>query len=137
MKYPAAAPAYQAPLQSLAVLPPCVGLHRVNRSLNMFTLIAMGTGVVWVYGLVATIAPGVFPDAFRGAHGEVSVYFETVAVITVLVLLDQALESNSYAAMPRWASSSSFFCARHVTLLLQVLSGNRPSEGESGQRQQR
>jgi len=64
----------------------------VNRSLNMFTLIAMGTGVAWVYSLVATIAPGIFPDTFRGAHGEVSVYFEAAAVITVLVLLGQVLE---------------------------------------------
>ncbi len=64
----------------------------VNRSLNMFTLIAMGTGVAWVYSLVATIAPGIFPDTFRGAHGEVSIYFEAAAVITVLVLLGQVLE---------------------------------------------
>jgi len=64
----------------------------VNRSLNMFTLVAMGTGVAWVYSLVATIAPGVFPDTFRGTHGAVSVYFEAAAVITVLVLLGQVLE---------------------------------------------
>lgn len=68
------------------------GASIVNRSLNMFTLIAMGTGVAWVYSLIATIAPGVFPDTFRGAHGEVSVYFEAAAVITILVLLGQVLE---------------------------------------------
>ena len=64
----------------------------VTRNLNMFTLIAMGTGVAWVYSLVATIAPGVFPAAFRGHEGAVAVYFEAAAVITVLVLLGQVLE---------------------------------------------
>ncbi|MDZ4870150.1 MAG: heavy metal translocating P-type ATPase [Alphaproteobacteria bacterium] len=64
----------------------------VNRSLNMFTLIAMGTGTAWIYSVVATLAPGVFPPAFRDAHGTVAVYFEAAAVITVLVLLGQVLE---------------------------------------------
>ncbi|WP_445504385.1 heavy metal translocating P-type ATPase [Microvirga sp. G4-2] len=64
----------------------------VNRSLNMFTLIAMGTGVAWVYSMVATLAPDVFPAAFRGHDGAVAVYFEAAAVITVLVLLGQVLE---------------------------------------------
>lgn len=64
----------------------------VNRSLNMFTLIAMGTGVAWSYSVVATLVPGVFPEAFRGADGTVAVYFEAAAVITVLVLLGQVLE---------------------------------------------
>ena len=64
----------------------------VNRSLNMFTLIAMGTGVAWVYSIVATLAPGVFPPAFREHGGAVAVYFEAAAVITVLVLLGQVLE---------------------------------------------
>ncbi len=63
-----------------------------NRSLNMFTLIAMGTGVAWGYSLVAALAPGIFPDAFRAADGTVAVYFEAAAVITVLVLLGQVLE---------------------------------------------
>ena len=58
----------------------------------MFTLIAMGTGVAWVYSVVATLAPGIFPPAFRGAGGAVAVYFEAAAVITVLVLLGQVLE---------------------------------------------
>jgi Cu+-exporting ATPase len=61
-------------------------------NLNMFTLIAMGTGVAYVYSLVATFAPGVFPAAFRGHGGAVSNYFEAAAVITVLVLLGQVLE---------------------------------------------
>ena len=64
----------------------------VNRSLNMFTLIAMGTGVAWVYSMVATLAPDVFPAAFRGHDGAVAVYFEAASVITVLVLLGQVLE---------------------------------------------
>jgi Cu+-exporting ATPase len=64
----------------------------VTRNLNMFTLIAMGTGVAWVYSMVATLAPGVFPAAFRGSEGAVAVYFEASAVITVLVLLGQVLE---------------------------------------------
>ena len=63
-----------------------------TRNLNMFTLIAMGTGVAWVYSVVATLAPGVFPPAFREMGGAVPVYFEAAAVITVLVLLGQVLE---------------------------------------------
>lgn len=59
--------------------------------LNMFTLIAMGTGIAWLFSLVATIAPGVFPDPFR-TDGAVEVYFEAAAVITVLALLGQVLE---------------------------------------------
>ena len=64
----------------------------VTRNLNMFTLIAMGTGVAWIYSMVATLAPDVFPAAFRGHDGSVAVYFEAAAVITVLVLLGQVLE---------------------------------------------
>jgi Cu+-exporting ATPase len=63
-----------------------------TRNLNMFTLIAMGTGVAWLYSVVATLAPSVFPEAFRGADGTVAIYFEAAAVITVLVLLGQVLE---------------------------------------------
>lgn len=60
--------------------------------LNMFTLIAMGTGVAWSYSVVATLAPGLFPPAFRTMDGNVAVYFEAASVITVLVLLGQVLE---------------------------------------------
>jgi Cu+-exporting ATPase len=63
-----------------------------TRRLNMFTLIAMGTGVAWAYSMVAVLAPQIFPDAFRAADGSVAVYFEAAAVITVLVLLGQVLE---------------------------------------------
>jgi Cu+-exporting ATPase len=64
----------------------------VQRSLNMFTLIAIGTGVAWSYSIIATLSPGSFPAAFRQADGSVAVYFEAAAVIIVLVLLGQVLE---------------------------------------------
>ncbi len=64
----------------------------VNRQLNMFTLIAMGTGVAYLFSAVAALVPGVFPASFRDHHGEVAVYFEPAAVITTLVLLGQMLE---------------------------------------------
>ena len=63
-----------------------------NRSLNMFTLIALGVGVAYLYSIVATFAPGLFPSTFRSMDGAVAVYFEAAAVITVLVLLGQVLE---------------------------------------------
>lgn len=65
--------------------------------LNMFTLIALGTGVAYAYSLVATLAPGLFPPAFK-QHGVVPVYFEAAAVITTLVLLGQVLELRARAA---------------------------------------
>ncbi len=64
----------------------------VHRSLNMFTLIAMGVGVAYLYSVVATLAPGWFPASFRDATGKVGLYFEAAAVITALVLLGQVLE---------------------------------------------
>jgi Cu+-exporting ATPase len=64
----------------------------VNRSTNMFTLIAMGTGVAYVYSLVATLAPGIFPPSFREMNGRPAVYFEAAAAIVTLVLLGQVLE---------------------------------------------
>jgi Cu+-exporting ATPase len=64
----------------------------INRHLNMFTLIAIGTGTAYVYSVVATLVPGIFPDSFRGHGGEVAVYFEAAAVIVTLVLLGQVLE---------------------------------------------
>jgi Cu+-exporting ATPase len=70
----------------------------VTRNLNMFTLIAMGTGVAYVYSLVGTIAPNMFPATFRGHGGAVAVYFEAAAVITVLVLLGQVLELRAREA---------------------------------------
>src|SRR5436190_23955527 len=64
----------------------------VNRSTNMFTLIAMGTGVAYVYSLIATFIPGIFPASFREMTGKPAVYFEAAAAIVTLVLLGQVLE---------------------------------------------
>nr|WP_297353182.1 copper-translocating P-type ATPase [uncultured Caldimonas sp.] len=63
-----------------------------NRSLNMFSLIALGTGAAWLYSVVGTAAPSLFPSDLRLADGAVQIYFEAAAVITVLVLLGQVLE---------------------------------------------
>jgi Cu+-exporting ATPase len=70
----------------------------VNRSPNMFTLIALGTGVAYAYSLAATAAPGLFPETLRGHDGRVPVYFESAAVITTLVLLGQVLELRARRA---------------------------------------
>ncbi|MFZ0978104.1 MAG: heavy metal translocating P-type ATPase [Candidatus Acidiferrales bacterium] len=64
----------------------------VNRSLNMFTLIALGTGTAYVYSVIAVLAPSIFPASFRSSTGDVPVYFEAAATITALVLLGQVLE---------------------------------------------
>lgn len=79
-----------------------------TRNLNMFTLIAMGTGAAWVYSVIATLTPDIFPAAFQAPDGSVAVYFEAAAVITALVLLGQVLElrarelrRNQGAAQPR------------------------------------
>jgi Cu+-exporting ATPase len=66
----------------------------INRSLNMFTLIALGVGAAYLYSLVAVLAPGIFPESFR-RHGEVPLYFEAGAVITTLILLGQWLEARA------------------------------------------
>jgi len=64
----------------------------VTRQLNMFTLIAIGTGAAWSYSVLAVLVPGIFPASFRGPEGHVAVYFEAAAVIVTLVLLGQVLE---------------------------------------------
>src|SRR5881409_226958 len=66
----------------------------VNRSLNMFTLIAVGVGAAYLYSVIAVVAPGIFPSSFR-RDGEVDLYFEAAAVITTLVLLGQLLEAKA------------------------------------------
>src|SRR6201987_2332595 len=71
-----------------------------TRNLNMFTLIAMGTGVAYVYSLIGTLAPQLFPATFRGHDGSVAVYFEAASVMTVLVLLGQVLELRAREATP-------------------------------------
>lgn len=63
-----------------------------HRHLNMFTLVAMGTGTAWIYSMFGTLAPDLFPAELRGSGGAVAIYFEAAAVITVLVLLGQVLE---------------------------------------------
>ena len=77
----------------------------VTRNLNMFTLIALGVGVSFLYSIVATLFPGIFPYSFRGDGGEVGVYFEAAAVIVTLILLGQVLElrarSSTNAAIRR------------------------------------
>jgi P-type Cu+ transporter len=70
----------------------------LTRNLNMFTLIAMGTGVAYVYSVIGTVIPESFPATFRGHDGAVAVYFEAAAVITVLVLLGQVLELRAREA---------------------------------------
>ena len=70
----------------------------VTRRLNMFTLIALGTGAAWIYSMAATLVPGLFPAALRGPDGAIPVYFEAAAVITVLVLLGQVLELRAREA---------------------------------------
>ena len=107
-----------------------------NRALNMFTLIAMGTGVAWIYSIVATVAPDLFPDAFRSSDGSVAVYFEAAAVITVLVLLGQVLElrarertSGAIKALlnlsPTTASRLNDADMEEEISLDQVVAGNR------------
>src|SRR5213078_3462455 len=66
----------------------------INRSLNMFTLIAVGVGAAYFYSAIAVIAPEIFPSSFR-RHGEIDLYFEAAAVITTLVLLGQLIESKA------------------------------------------
>ena len=70
----------------------------VNRHLNMFTLIALGVGIAWLYSTVAVALPGVFPASLKMADGTVPVYFEAAAVITALVLLGQVLELRARSA---------------------------------------
>jgi len=69
-----------------------LGFSSMGRNLNMFTLIALGVGVAYVYSIVARLAPGLFPASFRDEHGEVGVYFEAAAIIVALVLLGQVME---------------------------------------------
>jgi Cu+-exporting ATPase len=73
----------------------------VNRSLNMFTLIAIGVGTAYAYSVVATLFPHVFPESFRGHGSEVGVYFDAAAVITTLVLLGQVLELRARSKTSR------------------------------------
>ena len=91
-----------------------------TRKLNMFTLVAMGTGIAWIYSVVGTVWPRKFPPAFRDADGAVAVYFEAAAVITVLVLLGQVLELRA-----RETTSGAF--ARCSTSPRRLPGGSRPT----------
>jgi Cu+-exporting ATPase len=73
----------------------------INRSLNMFTLIAIGVGTAYIYSVVAILFPHLFPQSFRGHNGEVGVYFDAAAVITTLVLLGQVLELRARSKTSR------------------------------------
>ena len=90
----------------------------VNRSLNMFTLIAIGVGTAYVYSVAAALLPQLFPDSFRGHSGDVGVYFDVAAVITTLVLLGQVLELRAqqdeqrYHGPPRFSAENSAAGAR-------------------------
>ncbi len=108
----------------------------VTRNLNMFTLIGLGVGVAYVYSLVAALAPGLFPPAFRGHHGLPEVYFEAAAAITALVILGQVLElrarSRTGAAIkallglaPRTARRLEADGSEHDVPLDQVQVGDR------------
>jgi P-type Cu+ transporter len=72
-----------------------------TRNLNMFTLIAMGTGVAWIYSVVVTLLPALFPTSMRSHDGSVAIFFEAAAVITVLMLLGQVLELWAREKKPR------------------------------------
>ncbi len=108
----------------------------LNRSLNMFTLIGLGVTVAYVYSLIATVAPQIFPPSFRDQMGNVPVYFEAAAVITTLVLLGQMLELKARSATsgalrallglaPNTARLVEENGAEHEVPLDQVQAGNR------------
>jgi P-type Cu+ transporter len=78
----------------------------VNRSLKMFTLIALGVGVAYVYSVIATIASGLYPPSFRSENGTVAVCFEAAAVIVTLVLLGQVMELRARSRTAAGATSS-------------------------------
>ena len=112
-------------------------LSVIRRSLNMFTLIALGVGVAYIYSVVATLVPGIFPSDFQGHGGQVLVYFEAAAVITVLVLLGQVLASKRFhlanfafsGLRPFWSSQvfkiGYIFSAKVLVSLVRVfLSGS-------------
>ena len=85
----------------------------VNRSLNMFTLVAIGVGTAYVYSVFAVLFPGLFPDSFRGPQGEVAVYFDAAAVITTLVLLGQVLELRARSKTSRAIKALAGTCAQN------------------------
>ena len=104
----------------------------VNRSLNMFTLIAVGVGAAFVYSAVAVIAPGIFPESFR-QHGEVDLYFEAAAVITTLVLLGQLIEAKARSRTGQAIKALLGLAAKNAHLQL-LTAGRRDSGGRNSKR---
>jgi Cu+-exporting ATPase len=102
----------------------------VNRSLNMFTLIALGVGVAYVYSLIATAFPGLFPSSFRMENGQVGVYFEAAAVIVTLVLLGQVMELRA-AVRPAQPSARCWARAEDGEATPRRRQGRRRSAGSS------
>ena len=89
----------------------------VNRRLNMFTLIALGTGVAYFYSLVAALVPGIFPNSFRTPEGGVPLYFEAAAVIVTLVLLGQVLELRARSRTNRAIRALLDLAPKHARLV--------------------
>ena len=100
----------------------------VTRQWNMFTLIAIGTGTAYAYSVLATVAPGIFPAAFRGAGGEVPVYFEAAAVIATLVLLGQVLELRARSRTSKALRSLLRLSPATAHLLVESSAGSQPSD---------
>lgn len=111
------------------------GLKSLKSRLNMFSLIAIGIGVAWIYSMVATLFPQLFPEAFRNEHGVVAVYFEAAAMITTLVLLGQVLElkareqtGSAIRALLKLAPESAHRIAKNGSLEEVSLNDVRPGD---------
>jgi P-type Cu+ transporter len=103
----------------------------INRSLNMFTLIAVGVGTAYVFSAVAAIAPGIFPESFR-QHGEVSLYFEATAVITTLVLLGQLIEAKARSRTGQAIKALLGLAARTAHRVRKPVAATPSSQGIGG-----
>jgi Cu+-exporting ATPase len=102
-----------------------------NRSLNMFTLIAVGVGAAYVFSAVAVIAPGIFPESFR-QHGEVGLYFEAAAVITTLVLLGQLIEAKARSRTGQAIKALLGLAAKTAHRVRESIAEAPSSQGASG-----
>ncbi len=103
----------------------------INRSLNMFTLIAVGVGAAYVYSVVAVIASGSFPESFR-RHGEVDLYFEAAAVITTLVLLGQLIEAKARSRTGQAIKTLLGLAAKTAHRILKPVAATPSSQGIGG-----
>jgi Cu+-exporting ATPase len=104
----------------------------LNRSLNMFTLIAVGVGAAYVYSVVAVIAPGIFPDSLR-QHGEVDLYFEAAAVITTLVLLGQLIEAKARSQTGQAIKALLGLAAKTAHRIRNAVAATPSSQGIGGE----